>query len=96
MSDKLGVKFSVDTKIKCFEIEQDVYMHRYGTVEKISSQVIMLQEEGIRDALIKLGWTPPVEEDDKRESIKITTVSGEEFEVNSVSFSKDAEIKMDG
>jgi len=40
-------------------IEQDVILLRDKIAQTISRTVIDTQEQQTRDALIKLGWTPP-------------------------------------
>lgn len=41
------------------EIQQQVFWP--GRREDTARQIIRLQEQGVREALIKLGWTPPEE-----------------------------------
>ena len=53
------MKYLVNTNFNEELISQEVLMEAAGIRESITRQVIHLQEEGIREALIKLGWTPP-------------------------------------
>lgn len=51
----------VDTRFNAERIEQElVCTDQAGDpMHRISLQVIQLQDQGIREALIKMGWTPP-------------------------------------
>ena len=55
----------VITKFNTDHIQQDVmYEDALGNVTQMAAtQIVKLQDEGVRQALIKLGWTPP---DDNR------------------------------
>ena len=57
------MNFQVKTTIQDQVIVQEVHFDcgLNETVSKIRHQVIDLQEEGIRKALMLLGWTPPKE-----------------------------------
>lgn len=54
-----GFSFRVDTKWDDVQIEQSVKSISYGLEKEISRNVMNLQDQGIRDALIAMGWTPP-------------------------------------
>lgn len=45
-------KYLIESRLEGVGIEQ----FGFG---KISRKIINLQDEGVREALIKLGWTPP-------------------------------------
>lgn len=51
--------FRVDTKWDDLQIEQSVKSISCGTEKEIARNVVNLQDQGIRDALIAMGWTPP-------------------------------------
>ena len=57
------MNFQVKTTIQDQVIVQEVYSDcgLNETVSKIHHQIIDFQEDGIRKALILLGWTPPKE-----------------------------------
>ena len=49
-------------------IAQDLIAVENGNIREVLTQrVINLQDEGVRAALIKLGWTPPVTPEAKGE-----------------------------
>lgn len=43
-------------------LEQVTNINCQEGIQNISTMIINLQEEGIKEALINLGWTPPKEE----------------------------------
>lgn len=64
-----NIRYQVETKV-CLDtglIVQDVFCDdrlsygRDAKMEVLYTRVIRMQDEGIREALIKLGWTPPPE-----------------------------------
>ncbi|MNL82696.1 hypothetical protein D3C87_2101350 [compost metagenome] len=65
----MNLRYQVETKV-CMDtslIVQDVFLDdgmRDSKLETLYTNVLRLQDEGIRDALIKLGWTPPPEKKD--------------------------------
>lgn len=60
ISDTMELKLAVRTDIvgECLQVTALI------NNQKISSSIYYLQEQAIKDALIKLGWTPPQEKDD--------------------------------
>lgn len=61
ISDTMELKLAVRTDIvgECLQVTALI------NNQKISSSIYYLQEQAIRDALIKLGWTPPQEKDER-------------------------------
>ena len=60
-------KITVSTKAFKDEIYQSVELQSDYSFPRqnwatIANEVVRLKEDGVRDALIKLGWTPPKEE----------------------------------
>lgn len=55
------MKFRVDTRFNQDKIEQDFIFDDGVRLKKLTREVFDLKEKGVRDALIKLGWTPPDE-----------------------------------
>ena len=57
------MEYKVETKFNKSRIEQETKLvdNFSDTVQTISSRVINLEEQGVIDALVALGWTPPVE-----------------------------------
>lgn len=55
------MRYAVKTSFSKDQIEQDLLLHDdlNKTVKKISTEVMNLRDSGVREALIKLGWTPP-------------------------------------
>ena len=51
--------FRVDTKWSDFQIDQSLVSVSCGAEREVSRNIINLQDKGIRDALIAIGWTPP-------------------------------------
>lgn len=58
------MKLKVETQFNKDFITQrvDIASDSCFPVNTISREVVHLKEQGIRDALIRLGWTPPPEE----------------------------------
>lgn len=61
------MKLKVDTSLINSVIDQRVYFEDvdptpYDPIRELSRWVINTREEGIRKALIELGWTPPEDE----------------------------------
>ena len=58
------MRVEVETKFNKEIIEQNTVIkdHSGKTVEKLATEIVFLREQGIREALIALGWTPPKEE----------------------------------
>jgi len=60
------MKIEVETNIFSHSIEQITTIRDYNESKaEISRVVINLQESGIKEALIKMGWTPPSNEVNK-------------------------------
>lgn len=57
-------RIKVNTNIYKNRIEVDTCSSMYP--DKIARQVIDLQNEAVREGLIKLGWTPPTREEADR------------------------------
>jgi hypothetical protein len=55
------MKFSVETRFSPDHIEQETFTVFEGVRQTIAREVIQLKDDGVRQALIKLGWTPPVD-----------------------------------
>lgn len=53
----------VNTSVLDNTVMQDIYSEFDGVRERMFSSVIDTREAQIRAALIKLGWTPPTEEE---------------------------------
>lgn len=52
-----------ETRFNPEQIEQDLhYGFGNGDRQLISQKILNLSEQGIREALIALGWTPPKEQ----------------------------------
>ena len=61
--ESINPKYEVATKVyKNGIIEQDVNYEFYDERREISHKLMNTCNSHIRDALIKLGWTPPKEE----------------------------------
>lgn len=63
-SDMAMPKLGFELRTKLFEnaIEQEMVQHDgCGGVETVFRTMLNLQETEIRNALIKLGWTPPTD-----------------------------------
>lgn len=58
----MNININVETKVSPDLIAQETFALRQGMHETLMRQVIQLQEDGVRDALIKLGWTPPMQQ----------------------------------
>ena len=54
------MKIHVNTRFNSDMIEQSI-QNDTAPFDKITKQVIQLKEQGVIDALIALGWTPPKE-----------------------------------
>ena len=55
----MNFKYEVETLIKDDTILQAVYSDFEGVRERLFSELLDLREAATREALIKLGWTPP-------------------------------------
>ena len=55
MTEEFGPKFKITTNFSPDLIEQVVE----DPIGNITKQVIRLRDEGVRKALIAMGWTPP-------------------------------------
>jgi len=54
------MKVNVNTKIDDDTIKQQIIMDDFEDMhQRFCEQIVNLQDEGIRNSLIKLGWTPP-------------------------------------
>lgn len=57
--------FNIDITATLKPLDQEILleMHRkQGEVrEKLSTQILRLKEQSVREALVKMGWTPPAE-----------------------------------
>lgn len=54
------MEYTVETKFNKELIRQSTVLMDDGKIiSEMASNVIRLEEQGVRDALIKLGWTPP-------------------------------------
>lgn len=57
------MKYTVETMFNKEMIKQSTILEDgEGAVSSIANNIIHLQEAGVREALINLGWTPPKEE----------------------------------
>lgn len=56
---KMNLKYEVETLVKDDSILQSVYSDFEDVREKMFSELLDLREAATREALIKLGWTPP-------------------------------------
>jgi hypothetical protein len=57
------MEYKVETKFNKDLIKQSlIFSNGEGVISSQVSNIIKLQEQGVKDALIKLGWTPPVED----------------------------------
>ena len=55
----MNFKYEVETLVKDDTILQAVYSDFEGVRERLFSEILDLREAATREALIKLGWTPP-------------------------------------
>ena len=68
----MNLKYQVETKVDLSNdlIVQDVLVNdlwdREGKMKVLYTNVLRMQDEGIRDALIKLGWTPPPDKPEEK------------------------------
>ena len=59
----MNPKFIVDTKIiDDYIIEQTINYDFEGYIKQASRQIINTRDLQVREVLIKLGWTPPLDE----------------------------------
>lgn len=54
-------EITVETRFNKDLIAQEVCTEIDGVRNRIFGQVLRMQEEGLRQALIEMGWTPPPE-----------------------------------
>lgn len=54
-------EIKVNTRFNKDIIESEIDYGVIDTRQQVVKNIIKLQEQGVRDALIALGWTPPVE-----------------------------------
>ena len=60
MANKEELKYHISTLITSNnKIKQEIYLIKDKFLDKLAEYIIDTQEQGINDALIKLGWTPP-------------------------------------
>lgn len=60
------MEYTVETKFNKELIKQSTVLSDGNSViSSVVSNIVRLEEQGVRDALIKLGWTPPKDEDNK-------------------------------
>lgn len=57
----MNIRYEVETHYDDAHIRQLLWVADRER-ELLQTRIIRLQEQGIRDALIKLGWTPPPKE----------------------------------
>ena len=55
----MNFNYEVETLVKDDTILQAVYSDFEGVRERLFSEILDLREAETREALIKLGWTPP-------------------------------------
>ena len=56
------MEYTVETKFNKELIRQSTVLMDDGEIiSTMAGNIIRLEEQGVRDALIKLGWTPPTE-----------------------------------
>ena len=56
------ISFNIGTDVTPDGLITQVLVSQHGDIMTVISRTVMdLQEAGIREALIKLGWTPPKE-----------------------------------
>jgi hypothetical protein len=58
------MKYQIDTRVFEDRIEQDLLMSTNlldDTMSVVTREIMNLKDKGVREALIKLGWTPPKE-----------------------------------
>jgi hypothetical protein len=56
----ISIKYQLTTEVAPDGvITQTLELEREGIMEHLSRWVVRAQDEGIRQALIQLGWTPP-------------------------------------
>jgi hypothetical protein len=60
-TDDYALRYEVITKIDNpgEKIYQETYMVFNNVRERVYSDILNLKEAGIKEALIKMGWTPP-------------------------------------
>jgi hypothetical protein len=67
--EQIGVmkmEYSVETQFDKNLIKQStVLSDGDGVVSSVVSNIVRLEEQGVREALMKLGWTPPKDEETK-------------------------------
>ena len=78
MSAEDVTEIRVDTKYSDVIIEQSTHL----PTGDLASRVIRLQDDGIRDALVSLGWLPPHEAAALRRQVEEQRVVVPEFDVN--------------
>ena len=58
------MKYTVETQFNKEMIKQSTVLMDDGKIiSSMASNIVRLEEQGVRDALIKLGWTPPKDEE---------------------------------
>lgn len=55
---KVITKFNADLISQEVLVGKDLYGHQ-DIISRICNNIVRLQDDGVRKALIKLGWTPP-------------------------------------
>lgn len=58
---KFKMNHKLDLDKKTLELIEETDYEMYGFQKQITRRIIDLEEEVIKEALIKLGWTPPSE-----------------------------------
>jgi hypothetical protein len=61
LMSEFGTSYHVETSWSEGLIQQDVIVDTNRIRERMWTNLVKLQEQGIREALIDLGWTPPPE-----------------------------------
>ena len=57
------MEYKIETKFSKEMIKQSTILSDGDNViSSVASNIVRLEEQGVKDALIKLGWTPPKDE----------------------------------
>lgn len=70
-------EYKVTTKYSKDLILQETSFLCQDNIRDISTNIIKLQEDGVREALIKLGWTPPESLADIRAEAVLSIISSD-------------------
>jgi hypothetical protein len=69
-------KIIVETEYSTEQITQNIKFDMNTWSSSMHKEILKLKDKGIREALIKMGWTPPEQTiEDRREIEKIKNVS---------------------